>query len=153
MASTTNGAGVRRAIQHHVQQNKVRLVKVDIGDYYCNSITHDHLSGRYSPEAMFDRLIDIVQSARAIAPEVFVIWYWGVGDSPFWALYGDAIFESGLFLEGSGTSWYPSLYYRDSVTLALDQSTRFAKMIPPLLKDSLGVWLSQIRWANFMGKH
>ena len=81
-----------------------------------------------------------------------MIWYWGVGRSPFWAMHGDVIFESGLFLEGSGTSWYPTLFYRDAVTLALDQSTVFASLVPPLLKDSLGVWLSQIRWANFMGK-
>jgi hypothetical protein len=144
---------LRNAIQRQIRENKLHLVKLDIGDYYCNSTTHDHLPGKYSSEAMFDRLIDVADGARAIDPNVFVIWYWGVGESPFWGLYGDAIFESGLFLEGSGTSWYPSLYYRDSVTLALDQSTRFAKPIPPLLKDSLGVWLSQIRWANFMGKH
>ena len=143
---------LKSAIEHHVRHNNLRLVKLDIGDYYCNSIHHDHLPGRYSTEAMFNRLIDIAASARAIAPDVFVIWYWGVGDSPLWALYGDAIFESGLFMEGSGTSWYPSLYYRDSVTLSLDQSTRFARFVPPLMKDSLGVWLSQVRWANFMGK-
>lgn len=143
---------LNNAIQHHVQVNGLRLVKLDIGDYYCNSTHHQHLPGRYSTEAMFNRLIEIARNARAIAPDVFIIWYWGPGASPAWALYGDAIFESGLFMEGSGTSWYPSLYYRDSVTLSLDQSTRFARFVPPLLKDSLGVWLSQIRWANFMGK-
>lgn len=143
---------LKSAIEHHVRHNHLRLLKLDIGDYYCNSTHHQHLPGRYSTEAMFNRLIDIAESARAIAPDVFVVWYWGVGASPFWGLYGDTIFESGLFMEGSGTSWYPSLYYRDSVTLSLDQSTRFARFVPPLLKDSLGVWLSQIRWANFMGK-
>ena len=142
----------KHAVEHHVRNNEVRLVKLDIGEYYCNSIEHGHLPGRYSTEAMFEHLIAISAAARAIDPDVFVTWYWGVGTSPFWALHGNVIFESGLFLEGSGTSWYPSLFYRDSVTLALDQSTVFAKMIPPLLKDSLGVWLSQIRWANFMGK-
>ena len=40
------------------------------------------------------------------------------------------IFESGLFMEGSGTSSTPTLYYRDSVTLSLDQNTQFAKLIP-----------------------
>jgi hypothetical protein len=143
----------KNAVERQVRANKLRLVKFDMGSYYCNSTTHSHLPGKYSSEASFDRLIDVAAGARAIAPDVFIVWYWGVGDSPFWGLYGDAVFESGLFLEGSGTSWVPSLYYRDSVTLALDQSTRFAKLIPPLLKDSLGVWLSQIRWANFMGKH
>src|ERR1700722_10947954 len=142
----------KHAVDHHVQQNGVRLVKFDIGNYYCNSIAHQHLPGRYSTEMMFNRLIDLAGGVRSISPDVFVIWYWGVGRSPFWALHGDVIFESGLFLEGSGTSWYPTLFYRDAVTLALDQSTVFASLVPPLLKDSLGVWLSQIRWANFMGQ-
>ena len=79
------------------------------------------------------------------------MWYWGEG-SPLWALYGDVISESGLFMEGSGTSQFPTLYYRDSVTLSLDQNTQFAKLIPPMNKDSLGIWPSQIRWGNFMGR-
>jgi hypothetical protein len=54
-------------------------------------------------------------------------------------------------MEGSGTSWFPALYYRDSVALNLDQSTRFATTIPPVNKDSLGVWLADNRWGNFMG--
>jgi hypothetical protein len=71
--------------------------------------------------------------------------------SPFFALHGGSVFESGLFMEGSGTSWFPTLYYRDSVTLNLDQGTQFAKTIPAANKDSLGVWLADIRWGNFMG--
>ncbi len=141
----------RNAILHHVRQNKVRLLKFDSGNYYCNSAAHEHLPGKYSTEAICERMIAIVQAARAIAPDLFVMWYWGEG-SPFWALHGDVISESGLFMEGSGTSRYPALHYRDSVTLALDQNTQFAKLIPPMNKDSLGVWISQIRWANFMGK-
>lgn len=141
----------RDAVLHHVRENKARLVKFDSGNYYCNSTAHGHLPGKYSTEAMFDHLIDIARQGRAIAPDLFVTWYWGAG-SPFWALHGDVISESGLFMEGSGTSWYPTLYYRDSVTLSLDQNTQFAKLIPSMNKDSIGVWLSQIRWANFMGK-
>ncbi len=53
-------------------------------------------------------------------------------------------------MEGSGTSWVPTLYYRDSVTLNLDMSTQFAKTIPSINKDSLGVWLAENRWGNFM---
>ncbi len=141
----------RKAILHHVQQNQARLIKFDSGTYYCNSTHHDHLPGKYSTEAMSDRVIEIVEAARALAPELFVMWYWGEG-SPFWALHGDVISESGLFMEGSGTSQFPTLYYRDSVTLSLDQNTQFAKLIPPMNKDSLGIWLSQIRWGNFMGR-
>jgi hypothetical protein len=67
-------------------------------------------------------------------------------------LYGDTIFESGVHLEGSGTSTFPTLYYRDSVTLAQDQASQHARLVPPLAKDSLGVWLADTRWGNFMGR-
>ncbi|PYV27833.1 MAG: hypothetical protein DMG27_02830, partial [Acidobacteria bacterium] len=99
---------------------------------------------------MYGRLLDIARAAREADPDIYLMWYWGVR-SPFFALHGDSIFESGLYMEGSGTSWFPTLYYRDSVTLNLDQSTQFAKATPPINKDSLGVWLADTRWGNFMG--
>jgi hypothetical protein len=141
---------LRDAVLHHIRENSLKFFKLDIGSYYCNSTSHQHLPGKYSVEAMYERLLDIAASARQADPDVYVMWYWGVR-SPFFALYGDSIFESGLFMEGSGTSWFPTLYYRDSVTLNLDQSTQFARTIPPINKDSLGVWLADIRWGNFMG--
>jgi len=141
---------LRNAVLFHIRENGLKFFKLDIGSYYCNSTQHGHLPGKYSVEAMYERLLDIAASAREANPDVYVMWYWGVR-SPFFALHGDSIFESGLFMEGSGTSWFPTLYYRDSVTLNLDQSTQFAKTIPPINKDSLGVWLSDIRWGNFMG--
>jgi hypothetical protein len=141
---------LRDAVLYHIKESKLKFFKLDNGTYYCNSTTHDHLPGKYSVEAMYDRLLDIAASARQADPDVYVMWYWGVR-SPFFALHGDSIFESGLYMEGSATSWFPALYYRDSVTLNLDQSTQFAKTIPPINKDSLGIWLSDIRWGNFMG--
>jgi hypothetical protein len=141
----------KNAVLYHVREDKVRLLKFDGGNYYCDSTDHGHLPGKYSTEAMYENLIDVVTNARAIAPDIFIMWYWGVG-SPFWALYGDMVFESGLEMEGSGTSAVPTIYYRDSVTLAQDQNAQFAATIPPMVKDSLGVWLSDSRWGNFMGK-
>lgn len=141
---------LKDAVLYHIKQNRLRFFKLDTGNYYCNSILHNHLPGKYSVEAMYERLLDIAATARAADPDVYVMWYWGIR-SPFFALHGDSIFESGLFMEGSGTSWYPTLYYRDSVTLNLDQSTQFAKTIPPVNKDSLGIWLADTRWGNFMG--
>jgi hypothetical protein len=144
-------ATLRHAVLHHVRTNGVRFLKFDGGNYQCDNPAHGHLPGRYSTERMFGTLIEIADAARAIAPDVFVMWYWGLR-SPFWALHGDSIFESGLHMEGSGTSAVPTLYYRDSVTLAQDQNAQFATLIPPLVKDSLGVWLSDTRWGNYMGK-
>jgi hypothetical protein len=141
---------LRDAVLYHIKENHLKFFKLDSGNYYCNSTTHDHLPGKYSTEATYDRLLDITASARQADPDVYVMWYWGVR-SPFFALYGDSVFESGLYMEGSATSWFPSLYYRDSVTLNLDQSTQFATTLPPINKDSLGIWLSDIRWGNFMG--
>jgi hypothetical protein len=142
---------LREAVLHQVRTNGVRFLKFDGGNYQCDNPAHAHLPGRYSTECMFETLIAIAEAARAVAPDVFVMWYWGLR-SPFWALHGDSIFESGLHMEGSGTSSTPMLYYRDSVTLAQDQNAQFAKTIPPLVKDSLGVWLSDTRWGNYMGK-
>lgn len=141
---------LKRAVLHHVKHHHVRFLKFDGGYYHCDNPAHGHLPGRYGTEAMHERLIELADAARAIAPDVFVMWYWGLR-SPFWALHGDAIFESGLHMEGSGTSPVPTLYYRDSVTLAQDQNAHHARNIPPRLKDSLGVWLSNTRWGNFMG--
>jgi len=142
---------LKSAVLHHVQANHVRLLKFDGGLDGCNDPTHGHLPGKYSKELMTDRLIDIADSARKLAPDLFVMWYWGL-KSPFWALHGDTIFESGVNMEGSATSSTPTLYYRDSVTLAQDQNAQFASNIPPIVKDSLGVWLAENRWGNFMGK-
>jgi hypothetical protein len=99
---------------------------------------------------MFDRLIDLAATARRVSPTAYVMWYWGLR-SPFWALHGDSIFESGLSMEGSAASFHPTLFYRDSVTLAVDQNTRFARYVAPIHKDSLGIWLADNRWGNFMG--
>ena len=142
---------VREAVLHHVRENGVRFVKFDGGNYRCDDPAHSHLPGKYSTEAMYRSLIEIADAAREIAPDLFVMWYWGLR-SPFWALYGDSIFESGLHMEGSGTSSTPTLYYRDSVTLAQDQNAQHARTIPPVVKDSLGIWLADTRWGNFMGK-
>lgn len=150
MAEERYRAILRKAVLHHVKHNGVRFLKFDGGFYQCDRTDHGHLPGKYATESMHEWLIDLANRARAIAPDVFIMWYWGLR-SPFWALHGDAIFESGLFMEGSGTSNVPTLYYRDSVTLAQDQNAHHARTIPPRLKDSLGVWLSDTRWGNFMG--
>ncbi len=150
MAEERYRAILRKAVLHHVKRNGVRFLKFDGGSYQCDRTDHGHLPGKYATESMHEWLIDLANRARAIAPDVFIMWYWGLR-SPFWALHGDAIFESGLFMEGSGTSNIPTLYYRDSVTLAQDQNAHHARTIPPRLKDSLGVWLSDTRWGNFMG--
>ena len=109
MASEPYFTIFRNAIQHHIRHNKLKFFKLDGINSYCNSAHHKHLPGKYSVEASYDHLIEIARSAREAEPDVALIWYWGVR-SPFFALHGDAIFESGLYMEGAGTSWFPTLH-------------------------------------------
>jgi len=142
---------LRDAILHHIRNNNLRFFKLDVGDFYCNSTTHQHLPGKYSTEADYDRLIEISEAARRENKDVFVMWYWGIR-SPFFALYGDSIFENRLTMEAASTGDYPALFFRDAVNLALDQGSQFAEFVPPLNKDSLGVWIAETQWGNFMRK-
>ncbi len=142
---------LREAILHHIRENRMRLFKVDTSHYVCHSECHDHLPGKYSTEAMMDVVIQIVADAREACPDLFIMWYWG-HSSPFWALFGSAVFECGVSMEASNTSSHPSLFYRDSVTTYIDEGTRFFDEVPPNVKDSLGVWIGDNQWANFMGK-
>ena len=141
----------RNAILHHFRENEMRLLKIDNAHYVCHSSSHDHLPGKYSTESMMDAVIGIVDDARETCPDIFVMWYWGHA-SPFWALFGSTIFESGVRMEASNVSDYPNIFYRDSVTTHVDEGTWFADQIPPIVKDSLGVWIGNVQWANFMGK-
>ena len=72
---------------HHVRNNGVRFLKFDGGNYACNDLAHGHLPGKYATERMHDMLIELADAARAEAPDVFVMWYWGLR-SPFWACTG-----------------------------------------------------------------
>jgi hypothetical protein len=149
VASEPYFSTLRDAIVHHVKENSVELIKLDCGDYYCNSTVHDHLPGKYSTEASFNRLIDIARQARQANSEVLVIWYWGIY-SPFAALHGDLIFDIRLSMEAASTGDYPALFFRDAVTQALDQGSQFARWLPPKNHDSLGIWLANNWWGNQM---
>jgi hypothetical protein len=140
---------LRDAIVHHIRKNHVELIKLDVGDYYCNSTQHMHLPGKYSTEESFNRLIEISSEARNTNPDVFVVWYWGAY-SPFFALHGDVIFDIRLSMEAASTGDFPALFFRDAVTQALDQGSQYARWLPPKNHDSLGVWLANNWWGNQM---
>ncbi len=140
---------LKDAAIHHVKNNGADLIKLDDGDYYCNATDHEHLPGKYSTEESFSRLIQIAQAAREANRDLFLVWYWGVY-SPFFALHGDVVFDVRISLEAASTGDYPALFFRDAVTQALDQGCHFAKWLPPLNHDSLGIWLANNWWGNQM---
>jgi hypothetical protein len=142
---------VKDALLWHIREEKLEFFKFDTGLYYCNNPLHKHLPAKYSVEAAYDATIEIAEAVHQIAPDIYIMWYWGIR-SPFFALYGDSIFESCLHMEGASTGDFPALFFRDAVTLAVDQGTRLADLIPQRNKDSLGIWMTDISWGNSMRK-
>jgi hypothetical protein len=142
---------LRQALLHHVQQNRVRAVKLDTTRFYCNSAEHGHMPGKYSLEAQADALIETARVITRACPELFLIWYWGTS-SPFWLLHGDTVFDKGLRMEAAAVASAPNPGFRSSTSLNLDQAARHAEAIPLTSQDSLGIWIGDVIWANRMGK-
>ena len=121
----------------------------------CTNPTHRHLPGPvYSREAIDNGIIEFLQALDKEGPDVFLMLYWGYR-SPWWLLYADTLFECGVAIEAASPSDQPAPHARDSVTQGLDQGQWHAQHImdiPPLAKDSLGVWLSNWPWNSQVGK-
>ncbi len=141
----------KEAFIHHIRTNGIRELKFDNLRTICNKTDHGHLPGLYSTEAIESSVIDFLGALDAECPEVFLILYWG-HRSPWWLLHGDTLFDSGLGIEAATPSSQPAPYARDSVTQKLDQAQWSCVDLPPLGKDSLGVWLSDWGWNSSIGK-
>jgi len=141
----------RDAILHHIRVNNVSGIKLDGGMFVCNNPEHDHLPGKYSTETIMDSTLQIFADLRVECPDLFVMYYWNTR-SPWWLLWGDTIYERGVLMEGATPSDTPSRELRQSVTISLDQVVQHAwDLVPLASSDSLGVWLSNTRWASYMG--
>jgi hypothetical protein len=139
------------AFRHHIRHNGVRLLKFDNLLTTCNNPQHQHLPGVYSTEAIHNSLIEFLQALDAECPDVFLMLYWGYR-SPWWLLYADTYFDSGVGIEAASPADLPAPFVRDSVTQKLDQAQwRANEDVPPLGKDSLGVWLSDWSWNSQVG--
>ncbi|MDO8685602.1 MAG: hypothetical protein Q7J78_02915 [Clostridiales bacterium] len=139
------------AFLQHIHKNNVRMLKFDNGMAICHNPKHGHLPGVYSTEAIYNAEIEILKEFDMECPDIFLMLYWG-HRSPWWLLYADTLFESGLALEASTPASFPTLYARDGVILTLDQAGYWCEDIPRLGKDSLGVWLSGWSWNSSIKK-
>jgi len=145
------------AYLRQMRDNKVGLVKFDNLGYdgrspVCNNPNHEHLPGPfYSTEAIYDSVIDFLETLRQANPKIFIMLYWGYR-SPWWLQWRDTYFECGAPIEGASPAQYPTPFARDSVTQRLDQAQRTIQDTPWLGKDSLGVWLSNWPWNSCVGK-
>ncbi len=136
---------------HQLRENGVRLVKFDNVQLTCSVSTHDHLPGDYSTETIENALIEFYKGLDRECPEVFIMLYWYYR-SPWWLLYADTIFDTGMHMEGASFSPIPTLRARESVTRRLDQGRWMLKDWPALGWDTLGVWLSDWDWNSHVGK-
>jgi len=140
------------AFRHHIRQSGVRLLKFDNTACLCVNPDHEHLPGLYSTEAIEDGLIEFFRDLDAECADVFLMLYWGY-TSPWWLPHADTLFDSGIGIEAASPSDQPTPYARDGVTQKLDQAQWVAnENVPPLGKDSLGVWLSDWGWNSSIGK-
>lgn len=137
-------------ILHHIKESGLRLVKLDVGSYFSMAASPNGLPGKYSTYAMHSRLLEMAGKIKAANKDVRIIWYWGVR-SPFILKNSDTVFESRLCLEGSNASTVPCWQFRDSAQRNIDLGVWNCPWIPPRCKDSLGIWLADTQWGNFMG--
>jgi len=139
------------AFIHHLRANGVRLFKFDCFYSRCDNPRHEHLPGEYGNEANHEALIEFYRALDAECPEAFIMLYWGYR-SPWWLLHADTMFETGMRMEAASPGHMPAPYIRDGVTRTLDQGHVYAKDVPWLGTDSLGVWLSHWGgWNSGMG--
>jgi len=140
-----------QAFRHHIRENGARLLKFDNLHSVCNNPNHEHLPGIYSTEPIQNAVIDFFHALDEECPDVFLMGYWGYR-SPWWLLHADTLFDSGIGIEAASPSSLPAPHARDSITQRLDQAQWHASDVPPLGKDSLGIWLSDWWWNSSVGK-
>jgi hypothetical protein len=139
------------ALLYHVRENGVRGYKFDGNAFVCHNPTHGHLPGRYSIEPLTDALIGAMMAVEEACGDAFFMFYWSIR-SPWWLLFGDTLYERGILMEAATGCDFPAPHLRQSANVSFDQAAHLAWDRAPLSShDSLGVWLSETRWASWMG--
>jgi len=105
---------LKKAILNAVSQGVVYF-KIDGLGTICNVPWHNHPIGAYSQTALTDSLIEIINQAHQINPELFFNITIGSWLSPFWLKYADCVWMGGLDygFSGPGSRREKSITYRD----------------------------------------
>lgn len=141
----------RNALMHLVREKGCHGFKFDGVEFYCNNEAHGHVPGKYSVEAAMDVCIETMDEVRRAQPDLLYILYWSFL-SPWWLLHGHTMYERGVIMESATPSEIPAPHLRQSMTAAQDQRQHYNwDRLPPISQDSQGVWLSNTRWASWMG--
>ena len=143
---------VQSGMNAYVDKFNMECFIIDEFAALCNNPHHGHRVGKYSITANHNAMIELLRKLDRKNPALLVMLYWGFR-SPWWVLWADTLFEpSGIDIEARNPSDRPMLYFRDAITLGLDRAHAFAKNIPTLCKDSLGIWLTDNPWNAHTGK-
>jgi len=105
---------LKQAILNAVSQGVVYF-KIDGLGTTCNVPWHNHPIGAYSQTALTDSLIEIINQAHQINPELFFNITIGSWLSPFWLKYADCVWMGGLDygFSGPGSRREKNITYRD----------------------------------------
>lgn len=140
----------RAALLRLVESYGVRGFKLDGTELYCRAENHDHLPGLWSVFANV-RTLQATFDAVSEAGATYLMLYWGLR-SPWWLRWASTIWERGYLVEAAAPSGRASWTIRGSVMSSQDIGTTDDWWsLPPHQQDSLGVWVSDTRWASHQG--
>ncbi len=140
----------RNSLLHLVGTYGVQGFKLDGTELYCRADDHDHLPGLWSIWANV-RSLQATLEAVADAGATYLMLYWGLR-SPWWLRWASTVWERGYLVEAAAPSGRAGWTIRGSVMSSQDIGTTDDWWsLPPHQQDSLGVWVSDTRWASHQG--
>jgi hypothetical protein len=117
------GQRYREAFRDHlitlVKRYGIRHVKFDGYQFVCYDPNHGHEAGPLSAEACAAGIIEIFESVRTAAPDLWMEpTCFGFNPSPWWVFYTNSVI--GTFGDDAPTGRVPCPVYRESYTTARD---------------------------------
>lgn len=139
----------REALLSHLRQGDVHGFKIDGTDVWCSG-EHDHRPGIWSVYATAEALRHTFEELRSAGAEMIML-YWGLR-SPWWLLWGNTLYDRGYLVEAAAPSGTRAWGLRSSVASSQDIGHQASWLeLPAVMKDSLGVWISDTAWASWQG--
>jgi hypothetical protein len=117
------GKRYREAFRDHlielINRYGIRHVKFDGYQFVCSASNHGHAPGALSAEACAEGIIEVFESVRKVAPDLWMEpTCFGWHPSPWWLFYTNSVI--GTFGDDAPTGRVPCPIYRESYTTARD---------------------------------
>ena len=128
-----------------IDKYKLSWIKLDGGVTECDNPGHGHLpEKKYSQEAIFESLIELLCEIRKRNPEIIIQHCWGINESPWWVMHYDMLFCKVESIPHLGIAPIPALHLRNSLDIRLDQAiiSQYEEgFIPWTVADDDGVYI------------